>query len=807
MAEDKIKPKQEEREITAELRESYLDYAMSVIVGRALPDVRDGLKPVHRRILWAMWEGGFTSQAKYKKSANIVGSVLGSYHPHSDTAIYDSLARMAQDFSLRYPLIDGQGNWGDIDGDQQAAMRYTEARLALIASALLVDIEKDTVDFIPNYDDTKKEPTVLPAKLPNLLINGSDGIAVGMATKIPPHNLGEVIDATVHLINSPKATSEDLMEFVLGPDFPTGGIIYDRKAIIDAYISGRGGITTRGTADVLEKQIIISEIPYQVNKADLIIKMAELVRDKRVEGIRDIRDESDRNDSVRIVIDLKNDAIPQKVLNRLWQYTDLQKDYHLNMVALDGGLQPETMSIRDVLVGFVDHRKDVVVRRARYDLARAKDRAHILEGLSKALKNIDKVIAVIKKSKDRTDAHKNLLKQFKFTTRQADAILEMRLHALAALERKRIEDELKKKKILIIELTELLASPKKIFGVIKTELAELKAQFGDKRRTKVNIGKLRELAAEDMIKEEGVVITMSGDGYIKRISPESFRSQRRGGRGIKGSVLRDEDVLAHFLSANTHDDMLFFTDRGRVFQTKAYEVPQGTRISKGKSIHNFLEIPSNEKVSAIISYRADKNKDSYVVLATTKGVVKKTELEKFGNVRRSGIIAINLDKKDALRWAKLVGGDEEIIITTTSGRSIRFKESDVRAMGRSAAGVKGISLKDGDVVSSFDVIDPKVEANLLVVMGNGYAKQTALKEYKVQKRGGTGILTAKVTDKTGKLVASHVIIKETELLALSKRGQILKTTIKSIRKAGRATQGVRIINLRKGDKLIGAVCL
>src|SRR3990172_7451946 len=724
MAHDKI----EKREITAELRDAYLDYAMSVIVGRALPDVRDGLKPVHRRILWAMWESGLTHQAKYRKTANVVGSVLGSYHPHGDVPVYDSLARMAQDFSLRYPLIDGQGNWGDLDGDPPAAMRYTECRLSAIASALLIDIDKDTVDFIPNYDDTKKEPTVLPAKLPNLLKNGSDGIAVGMATKIPPHNLGEVVDAISHLVDKPKATAEELMVFIKGPDFPTGGIIYDSKGIVESYVSGRGGITVRGKAEIEDKRIVISEIPYQVNKADLIIKMAELVQTKRLVGIRDIRDESDRNDQVRIVIELKSDAVPQKTLNQLWRFTDLQKDFHLNMVALaEGGLQPQTMSIKDVLVGFLAHREEVVTRRTKFELAKAKEREHILEGLVIALSNIDKIISTIKKSKNREDAEKNLIANFKLTSRQAIAILEMRLQSLAALERQKIEDELKEKKKIIKELTELLKDPKKIQDLIKSELQDLKKDFGDERR--------------------------------------------------------------------------------KVFQTKAYEIPEGKRTSKGKAIHNFLEIPNDVKVTAVITYSDKIESDTYLVMATSRGVVKKVEIEKFKNVRRSGIIAINLAKEDQLKWAKLARKGDEIILSTESGRAIRFKESDVRSMGRTAGGVKGITLKKNDEVSSFEVLGPQAETNLLVVMTNGYAKQTPLKEYKVQRRGGAGILTAQVKDKTGKLGSSHAIIDQTELLAISGRGQILKTTIKSIRKAGRATQGVRIMKLDKGDELVGTVCL
>ncbi len=797
-----------ETEITKELRDSYLDYAMSVIVGRALPDVRDGLKPVHRRILWAMWDAGINHSAKYRKSANVVGDVMGHYHPHGNDPIYEALVRMAQDFSLRYPLVDGQGNWGNIDGDPAAAMRYTECRLSKIAESLLADIEKETVDFAPNYDDTRKEPLVLPSKFPNLLVNGSDGIAVGMATKIPPHNLNEVIDATLHLIDNPKTSSEDLMEFIKGPDFPTGGVIYDRQGINDAYVSGRGAIVLRGKAEVDEKSIVISEIPYQVDKSELLMKMAELVQEKRIEGVRDIRDESDKEMSVRIVVDLKTGAIPQKVLNQFWKHTDLQKDYHLNMVALVEGLKPETMSVKDVLANFIDHRQTVIARRAQYDVMKAKERAHILEGLSKALHSIDKIIATIKKSPDKDKAKDNLTKKFRLTELQAIAILEMRLQTLAALERQKIEDELKEKRVLIQQLTELLKSPKRILGVVKDELSETKKIFGDERKTRVVAGKLKEFAAEDLIPKEETVITMSGDGYIKRISPTTFRTQHRGGKGLMGSALGEEDVLAHFLGANTHDNILFFTERGRAFQTKVYEIPPGTRISKGRAIHNFLEIPSDEKISAIITYGdGEIGKDRCFIMATQKGVVKKTPLANFSNVRRTGIIAINLNQGDVLKWVGTVGKGDEVIMVTASGKSIRFRESDVRAMGRSAAGVRGVALKGNDTVSSFDVVGAGTEAEFLVVMEKGYAKRTPLKQYKVQKRGGSGILTAKVNQKTGQVISSHVIIGEEELLAISIKGQVLKTKIKDIRKAGRATQGVKIITLRSGDKLVGAVAL
>ena len=794
-------------EITKELKESYLDYAMSVIVGRALPDVRDGLKPVHRRILWAMWNSGVTHSAKYRKSANIVGEVMGNYHPHGDVALYDAVARMAQDYSLRYPLIDGQGNWGNIDGDPPAAMRYTECRLSKIAEELLSDIEKDTVDFIPNYDDSRKEPVVLPSKFPNLLINGSDGIAVGMATKIPPHNLTEIIDATVHLIANPKTTSEDLMEFIKGPDFPTGGVIYDRKAIVAAYASGRGAITARAKVDIGEKDIVITEIPYQINKSDLLIKMAELVNDKRIEGIRDIRDESDK-DGMRVVIELKQSAVPQKIMNQLWKHTELQKDFHLNMVALAEGIKPETMSIKDVIASFVEHRQQVISRRTKYDLERAKERAHILEGLSKALDNIDKVIDTIKKSADRDKAKENLMKKFKLTEVQSVAILEMRLQALAALERKKIEDELKEKRLLIKELTELLANPKKILGVVKDELEDVKKNFGDERRTKIVAGGLKEFSVEDLVPKEETIITMSGDGYIKRVPPTTFRSQHRGGKGLIGSSVGEEDILAYFLGANTHDDILFFTDRGRVFQTKVYEIPQGTRVSKGRAVHNFLELPSEEKISAIINYsNEEKGQEKSLFMATERGVVKKTDLKDFANIRRTGIIAIKLNEKDALKWVTLVGKGDEVIMATKEGKSIRFKESDTRAMGRSAAGVKGISLKGGDIVNSFDIIREAEKAEFLVVMENGYGKRTPLSQYKVQRRGGSGIITAKITSKTGGVASSHVIIDEGELLAISKKGQVIKTKIKDIRKTGRAAQGVRIMTLKPGDKLAGTVAL
>jgi len=818
MAENE-KSKVTKQEITQELKSSYLDYAMSVIVSRALPDVRDGLKPVHRRVLWAMWDGGSKPDAKLKKSANIVGDVMGRYHPHGDVAIYDTIVRMAQDFSLRYPLIQGQGNWGSLDGDSAAAMRYTECRLSKISEELLTDIDKETVDWQPNYDSSREEPKVLPARLPNLLINGSIGIAVGMATNIPPHNLGEVIDAAAAVLEKPKIAPADLMEFVKGPDFPTGGIMYDRKAITEAYATGRGVITTRALAEISEKkggqyEIIVNEIPYQVNKSELLIKIAELVQDKKIEGIKDVRDESDKDSPVRILIELKNNVPPQKILNQLYKFTDLQKDFHLNMIALANGIQPQLMSLKEVLEHYLEHRKIVVRRRAEFDLKKAKERAHILEGLVKALTSIDRVIETIKKSADKDDAHKNLVAKFKLSDVQTTAILEMRLQTLAALERQKIEEELEEKRKLIRNLEILLKSSEKINGVIATELRELKEKFADERRTKVIVGGLKEFREEDLIPQERAVITLSHSGYIKRSSPDIFKTQRRGGKGLIGSEVGEEDFVKHFINADTHDNILFFTDRGRAFQTKVYEIPVGTRTSKGKAIHNFLEIPATENISAIIAYPLGKKGElaaGYLVMVTKNGVIKKTALDGFENVRRGGIIALTLKKEDLLRWVQHSSGNDEIIITTKNGQSVRFKEKDARPMGRTASGVSAVRLKRNDEIASMEVIGGELakskNTRLLVVMANGFAKQTPLCQYKIQRRGGSGIKAAKITAKTGPIIAAKAISMESELLALSQKGQILKTNIQSIRLAGRATQGVKIMALAGGDKLAGIVCL
>jgi len=802
----------EKREITKELSESYLDYAMSVIVARALPDVRDGLKPVHRRVLWAMWDAGLTRQAKFRKSANVVGETMAKYHPHGDTAIYDTLVRMAQDFSLRYPLVFGQGNFGSVDGDSAAAMRYTEAKLSGIAEEMLLDIEKETVDWMPNYDATRDEPKVLPAKLPNLLLNGTLGIAVGMATSIPPHNLNEIVDAILHLTENPDATSEDLVQFVKGPDFPTGGIIYDAKAIKETYVSGRGAILLRAKAEIVEKKnsrqfdIIVTEIPYQVNKSELVKQIAEFAQEKKIEGIRDLRDESDR-EGMRIVIELKNDVPPQKVLNWLYKHTDLQRNFNMNMIALVNGIEPRLLGLKDILQEYVAYRKEVIRRRTQFDLKKAEERAHILEGLAKALDAIDRVIATIKKSKDKDDAHVNLVKLFKLSDVQATAILEMRLQTLAALESSRIEEELKEKRALIADLQLILKSPAKILKIIKDEITELKKKYGDERRTQVVARAPDAVSDEDLIPEEDAIVTVSAGGYIKRLPTDTFKVQRRGGKGLIGSDVADEDFLSHFFSASTHDNVLFFTDRGRVFQTKVYEIPQATRTSKGKAIQNFLELPAEENVSAIVNYSSKGEKKKYLMMVTKHGIIKKTPLEDFENIRRTGIIAISLKKGDQLRWAKLTGGADQAVLATRQGQSIRFEEKQVRPMGRSAAGVRAIKLKkQNDEVAGFDIIKG-VDAMLFIVMENGFAKQTSIKEYKSQRRGGSGIKTADVTAKTGPVVSAHVVTDEKEIFALSAKGQMIRTELGTVRTTGRSAQGVRIMNLKSGDRVAGTVVI
>ncbi|PIT93377.1 MAG: DNA gyrase subunit A [Candidatus Harrisonbacteria bacterium CG10_big_fil_rev_8_21_14_0_10_38_8] len=806
------------QEITEELKDSYLAYAMSVIVARALPDVRDGLKPVQRRILWGMWETNTKSDGKFRKSADAVGYVMGTYHPHGDSSIYQTIVRMVQDFSFRYPLCLGQGNWGSIDGDEAAAHRYTETKLSKISEILLSDIEKDTVTWIDNYANTKKEPTVLPTAVPSLLLNGTAGIAVGMATNIPPHNLTEVVDATIHLAENPKAGVEELVEFIKGPDFPTGGVIYNKKDVLEAYTTGKGPITMRGVTEIKEKkggkgfEIEITQIPYQVNKSDLIIKIAKLVTDKKIVGIRDIRDQTNK-EGISVVIELKSDAAPQKIINQLYKYTDLQKNFNVNMVALafqNGGLQPQLMSLKDILDAFLVHREEVVRKRAEYELRKAKERAHILEGLVIALSVIDKIIEVIKKSKNRDDAKVNLMKKFKLTEIQSNAILDMRLSALAALERQRVEDELKEKMKLIASLEALLKSAKKILSLIVEELKEIKEKYGDARKTKVVSGGLKDFSDEDLTPKEETIITMSKSGNIKRIAPSSFKIQNRGGKGLIGSDVSDEDFLTELIYTNTHDNILFFTDQGRVFQSKVYEIPQASRTAKGKPIHNFLDIPLEESVNAVITFPSDEKeqKGKFLVMATCDGVIKKTPLSDFNHIRKSGIVALKLKKGDILNWVSLSGGSDEIMMITQQGQSIRFKESNVRAMGRSASGVMGMRLKKTDKVSSMNIVNTSDDKkkNLLVVMSNGYGKQTPLNQYKVQNRGGSGIKTANVTKKTGIVMDARVICEEEELIALSAKGQIIRTDISSVRTAGRATQGVRIMNVAGNDSLIGVIC-
>lgn len=793
--------------ITGEMQEAYLDYAMSVIVSRALPDVRDGLKPVHRRILYAMWDMGLRSGAKYRKSATVVGEVLGKYHPHGDSAVYESMVRMAQDFSMRYQLIDGQGNFGSMDGDRAAAMRYTEAKLAKISDEELTDIEKNTVNFVPNYDGSKQEPRVLPSKLPTLLLNGTMGIAVGMSTSIPPHNLVEVVQAEQHLIENPDATVEDLMEFVKGPDFPTGGIIYNQKDILEAYATGKGSIIMRAKTDIVEEKgghkIIINEIPYQVNKAELITKIANLVKDKKIEGIKDLRDESDK-EGVRVVIELKRDAYPKKVLNRLFNTTELQTSFHMNMLALVDGIQPRVLNLKTVLEEHIKHRQEVIRRRTQFDLDKAKDRAHILEGLKKAVDNIDAVIKLIKKSKDKDDAKVNLMKRFKFSERQAIAILEMKLQQLANLERLKIENELKEKRALIRELEAILKSPKKILGIIQAEGKELVEKYGNERMTDVVKGKVGEFSQEDLIPNEATIVMLTRDGYIKRVQPEMFRKQGRGGKGVVGLTTKEEDSVEHLFSTMTHADLLFFTTRGRVFQLKAYDVPQASRTAKGNAIVNFLQLGPDEKVSAALSL-ADliaSPDTKYLAMVTAKGVMKKVELEQFLDVRRSGLIAIKLKPGDKLEWVRATSGKDDFLLTTMNGQSIRFKEKGIRPMGRTASGVRAIRLKGTDTIAGMDVIyQGKIESmdQLLVVTANGYGKRTPIKEYRTQGRGGSGIKAAKITEKTGKIVTGFIVNAKREqedIVIISDKGQVIRLPLKSVSVLGRSTQGVRLMRFK-----------
>jgi len=803
------------RLISEEMRESYLDYAMSVIVARALPDVRDGLKPVHRRILYAMWNIGLKAGGKFRKSATVVGEVLGKYHPHGDQAVYDSMVRMAQDFAMRYQLVNGQGNFGSMDGDNAAAMRYTEAKLNGIAEELLFDLEKNTVDWSPNFDGSQNEPRVLPAKLPNLLLNGTVGIAVGMATSIPPHNLTELIEGITHLIDNPNATGADLTQFIKGPDFPTGGIIYNKKDISQAYASGKGGIVCRAKTEIVEGKnnaftILVTEIPYQVNKANLLEKIADLVKDKKIQGIKDLRDESNK-DGVRIVIELKRDCYPKKILNQLFSHTQLQTTFHFNMLALIDGIQPRVLTLKMILEEYIKHRQEVITRRTKFELNKAKERAHILEGLMLALNKIDAVIKTIKASKDKEVAKKNLMKRFKLTERQAIAILDMRLSQLANLERMKIKSELEEKKKLIQELTAILKSPKKILGIIKKDLENIKEKFGDERKTKIIAHAVGDFSQEDLIPDEATIVMVTRDGYIKRLPPETFKTQSRGGKGVIGLTTKEEDVVEHLFTTTTHKDLLFFTTKGRVFQLKAYEVPVASRLAKGQSIVNFLQLAPQEKVSAVL-HISDKTDSPYLVMVTKKGTIKKCNLKDFKNIRRSGLIAIKLKNDDLLEWVKPLTAKDEVTLISANGQSIRFKEKDVRCMGRSAAGVRGIRLKAEDKVIGMAVITQDKRASgsrLLVVTENGFGKMTNIKEYRLQSRGGTGIKTAKVTTKNGQLVWAYVLnpdkLPETvngDLVIMSNNGQVIRLPLKSVAVTGRATQGVKLMRFKeKGDKV------
>jgi DNA gyrase subunit A len=807
--------------IEDEMRVSYLDYAMSVIVARALPDVRDGLKPVHRRILYTMGEMGLSATSSYRKCAAIVGEVMGKYHPHGDVALYDALVRLAQDFSMRYPLVDGQGNFGSVDGDGAAAMRYTEARLTAIAAEMLDDIDKDTVDFEDNYDGTQKQPTVLPAKLPNLLINGSSGIAVGMATNIPPHHLGEICDATVALIDDPDITSDGLCEFVRGPDFPTGGTIYRYEqqrnvvsgewetvdAIRQMYAHGRGRVVMRAQVAFEEVRgdrmaIIITELPYQVNKASLLEKIADLVKDKKIDGISDLRDESDR-DGMRVYIEIKRDSNPHKVLNNLFKHTPMQLAFNMNMLALVDG-QPQTLPLKSVLQHYVDHRRDIVRRRTEYDLGKARARAHILEGLKIALDNLDAVIRTIRESAEVEDARNNLMSRFDLSEAQAQAILDMRLARLAALERKKIEDEYLSVIQLIAELEDILANPGRVLTIIKEELVELKRKYAGERRTRVADDSSREMTDEDLIADEDVVVTISGRGYIKRQPVATYRRQHRGGKGIIGHVTREEDAIEHLLVANTHDWALFFTNRGRVFSAKVHMIPDASRQAKGLPIINLpgVQVEAGEVPMATITLK-DFKAGSYLVLATRRGKIKKTPLEQFERVRSTGIRAITIDDKDELAWVDISSGSDDVIIATSLGKIARFHETDVRAMGRDAAGVIGIRLaREGDFVVSMSVVQP--EADLLVLTETGYGKRVPLAEFRAMHRGSQGVrLISLEGRKTGDVAAvQQVTDEDEELLLISAGGQVVRTDVSTINRQHAQARGVITMRMNEGDRVV-----
>jgi DNA gyrase subunit A len=787
--------------ISEQMQQAYIDYSMSVIVGRALPDARDGLKPSNRRVLYAMRELGLLHNRSYSKCAKVVGEVLGKYHPHGDASVYDTLVRMAQDFAMRYPLIDGQGNFGSIDGDPAAAYRYTECRLEEIAEELLADLDKDTVDFQPNFDEKEREPVVLPSRIPNLLVNGSTGIAVGMATNIPPHNLSEVTDACCALIDDPETDVKDVAKFIKGADFPTGGLICGKQGIKDYLLTGRGSLKIRGRIGIEEvkggkERLIISEVPYNVNKASLIERMAQLVNEKKLDDISDIRDESNK-DGIRVVIELKRDAIPKVVINNLYKHTQLEDTFGVIMLAIDHG-RPRTMNIKQMIECYIAHRKEVITRRTKFELQKAEERAHILEGFRIALDNIDAVVKIIKGADDREDAKKKLMDKFKLSEIQANAILDLRLYQLTGLERDKIEEEYLELIKRIEYLKSLLASEKKLMGVVKTELLEVKEKYGDPRRTDI-VADEGEINIEDLIANEACIVTISHQGYLKRTAVSAYRSQRRGGKGVIGMEQREEDFIEHLFTCSTHDNIMFFTEQGRVYVEKVYELPEMGRAAKGKSIANFLQLKPEEKVAAMLRIKefSDKN---YLVMATRVGIVKKTVLNAYENVRKGGIIGINIEQGDRLIGVKMTNGNNEVVLVTKDGMSIRFHEEDARDMGRSATGVWGIRPGKGDYVVGVEIVDP--QATLLVAGEHGIGKRTPFDEYRVQGRGGKGIITMKTTDKVGSVVGALSVTDSDEIMLTTSQGQTVRTNCKDIRVAGRNTQGVKLINLNEGDKLV-----
>lgn len=791
-----------ERDIENEMKNSYIDYAMSVIVSRALPDVRDGLKPVHRRILYAMYEDGITSDKPYRKCANTVGSVLGRYHPHGDSSVYDAMVRMAQDFSMRYPLIDGHGNFGSIDGDGAAAMRYTEARMAKIAETMLTDIEKNTVDFMPNYDDRLQEPRVLPSKIPTLLINGSSGIAVGMATNIPPHNLTEVIDGIIKMIEEDNITDEELMSIIKGPDFPTEGIILGREGIKQAYTTGRGKITVRAEAEIEEmsgnkQRIVVTSLPYQVNKAKLIENIAALARDKRIEGISDLRDESDRQEKVRVVIELKRDANAQVVLNQLYKFTQMQDTFGVIMLALVNG-EPKVLTLRQCLEYYIDHRKTVILRRTQFELDKALARAHILEGLKIALDNIDEIINIIRSSYD--DAKERLMERFKLSDIQAQAILDMRLKTLSGLQREKIEEEYNELMKLIEHLRAILGSEKLVFDIIKEELTTIKDKYGDERKTKI-VSAEGELDIEDLIKEEQTVVALTHFGYVKRMPIDTYRSQKRGGKGITGISTREEDFVKQIFTASTHDTILFFSNKGKLYKLKGYEIPEGGRTAKGTAIVNLLRLDNGEKISAVIpiSNFAD---GKYLLMGTKRGLIKKTALTEYNSAKKTGLLAITLKEDDELIDVRLTDGEDNVVLVTKKGLCITFDEKDVRPVGRSAQGVIGMRLDDDDAIIGMESIISGSKATLLAITENGFGKRTELEEYRVQNRGGKGVITYKVTPKTGNIVGIRIANKEEDVMLITDKGTIIRLNVEEISVLGRATQGVTLMRTNDGGKVV-----